>query len=96
MKGPNMRLFSNQRSNLLLLIEKQAADNKTKGVVGSSGKKMPNVPNASEMLPAIIYAILRIFSDINKIKNRILNISLVRPKLLEATLQNQAYLPQKP
>jgi hypothetical protein len=35
-------------------MEKQPADNKTKGVVGSTGRKMPTAPKDKEKIPIII------------------------------------------
>jgi len=49
-----------QEYNLLELLKKQAADRSRKGVVGNSGRKMPIIPAASDVNPAVISMILLI------------------------------------
>ncbi len=50
--GPNTRCSSNQRSQRVLPREKQNAASSTKGVVGSSGTKMPMMPRSRLAMPA--------------------------------------------
>ena len=42
-----------QPYNLWELRKYSRADSRRKGVVGSTGKKMPNTPSASDTLPSI-------------------------------------------
>lgn len=50
--GPRRGWFSSQCSQRWLPREKQKAANNTKGVVGSSGRKMPSRPKPSATAPA--------------------------------------------
>lgn len=50
--GPNTRCSSNHRSQRVLPREKQNAASNTKGVVGSSGTKMPMMPRSRLAMPA--------------------------------------------
>ena len=49
--GPNLGCRINHRYKRTELLKYNAAVNSKKGVVGNTGKKIPNTPNARLMLP---------------------------------------------
>ena len=57
MYGPRCLWFMSQSYSLCEPRTYIAADKRRNGVVGNTGRKMPNIPNASDRLPKTVYRI---------------------------------------
>ena len=67
--GPNLGCAINQSYHCLLPLRNNAAVSNRRGVVGSTGRKIPNTANPSDINPNIVSMILVISSGIKEHKD---------------------------